>query len=268
MLSWSDKWTGTAFQGGVPFQWAADESKLSTSQSCGYRKHSNVDEGATKGQQRLDYIRGDRSLEGWTPGANGSSPSASAWHQGDIINSDVWYTGAPAANHMLKGYTAFVKYHKSRPGMLLCRAATTACCGFAAYDGQEKLAYVPRGHSHTHVAARSAIQQQTQVFRRWFTMTGDVDLNGGMQDQRSQLRHHRQLAHAAGRHSGPGGKGYFIAGCHQRKRHQSGQRNPGMSETNAAQLVKARSHARSRRICAQLRRPHGRGTNRLPSNSG
>jgi type IV pilus assembly protein PilY1 len=130
VLSWSDKWTGTAFQGGVPFQWASDESKLSTSQKLWLQKNSrHVDEGATKGQQRLDYIRGDRSLEGCGPrGLHGSKPFRQRMSiQGDIINSDVWYTGAPAADHMLKGYTAFVR--TTSPAQACCMSgATTACC--------------------------------------------------------------------------------------------------------------------------------------------
>ncbi|MFO1231362.1 MAG: PilC/PilY family type IV pilus protein [Alicycliphilus sp.] len=244
VLSWSDKWTGTAFQGGVPFQWAADESKLSTSQKLWLQKNSsNVDEGATKGQQRLDYIRGDRSLEGVDPGGySGSKPFRQRMSiQGDIINSDVWYTGAPAANHMLKGYTAFVKYHKSRPGMLYVGGNDGMLHGFAAYDGQEKLAYVPRGVIPTlTLLTDPQYNNKHKYFVDGSPMTGDVDLNGGMQDPNDPnygiyTANWRTLLVGT---LGLGGKGYFVLDVTNPSANNLGNGTPGMSETNAAQLVK------------------------------
>ncbi len=244
VLSWSDKWTGTAFQGGVPFQWAADESKLSTSQKLWLQKNSsNVDEGATKGQQRLDYIRGDRSLEGVDPGGySGSKPFRQRMSiQGDIINSDVWYTGAPAANHMLKGYTAFVKYHKSRPGMLYVGGNDGMLHGFASHDGQEKLAYVPRGVIPTlTLLTDPQYNNKHKYFVDGSPMTGDVDLNGGMQDPNDPnygiyTANWRTLLVGT---LGLGGKGYFVLDVTNPSANNLGNGTPGMSETNAAQLVK------------------------------
>ncbi|MBS0494786.1 MAG: pilus assembly protein PilC [Proteobacteria bacterium] len=244
ILSWSDKWNGSKYTGGVPFQWASDESKLSTAQKVWLQKNvGGTDEGATKGQQRLDYIRGDRSLEGST--ANGYTTAKPyrerKSRQGDIINSDVWYTGAPAADYLLKGYTNFVRTHKSRIGMLYVGGNDGMLHGFAAADGTENIAYVPRGVIPTlNLLTDPQYNNKHRYYVDGSPMTGDVDMNGGIQDPSDP---------SYGAYSpdwrtllvgtlGLGGKGYFVLDVTNPTANNLANGTPGFNEINAPQLVK------------------------------
>lgn len=261
VLSWSDKWTGTAYQGGVPFRWAADESRLSTNQKLWLQKNmGGTDEGATKGQQRLDYIRGDKTLEGVDPsGYTSSKPFRQRQSiQGDIINSDVWFTGAPASDYLLKGYSAFVRSNKSRTGMLYVGGNDGMLHGFASYDGKEKLAYVPRG---VIPALTLLTDPQYNNKHKYFVdgspMTGDVDLNGGIQDPSdpnyaTYTPNWRTLLVGT---LGLGGKGYFVLDVTNPTAGNLPDGTPGLNETNAAQLVKldrTRGYAEAAPNCTTL----------------
>lgn len=235
-LSWSDKWSSTEYKGGVPFKWASDESYLSTAQKIWLQKNINgSDEGATKGEQRLNYVRGDQSLEG-----DGKPFRQRQSRQGDIVNSDVWYTGAPSADYLLKGYTDFVRNHSARPGMLYVGGNDGMLHGFAAKDGEEKIAYVPRGvlPNLTHLT-HPQYNESHKYFVDGSPMTGDVDMNGGKQDPKAEgydayTPDWRTLLVGT---LGLGGKGYFVLDV----------TNPttntvhgvaGFLETNASQLIK------------------------------
>ena len=245
VLGWSDKWDSTKDKGGVPFKWASDESNLSTPQKLWLQKNvSGADEGATKGEQRLDYIRGDRSLEGsevtgYTPAKPYRERKS---RQGDIINSDVWYTGAPAGSSLLKGYAKFVRDNKARPAMLYVGGNDGMLHGFAAADGQEKLAYVPRGviPTLTYLSA-PAYNDSHKYFVDGTPMTGDVDLNGGMQDPKASgydayTPDWRTLLVGT---LGAGGKGYFVLDVTNPTATAApgGSAAPAFTETNAASLV-------------------------------
>lgn len=79
---------------------------------------------ATKGENLLNYLRGDRSLEGST---SDKPFRVRTSRQGDIVNSEIWYTGTPISNLSLSGYSDFAKAQKDRIPMLYV-GATTACC--------------------------------------------------------------------------------------------------------------------------------------------
>jgi type IV pilus assembly protein PilY1 len=216
VLSWSDKWNSSAPKGGVSFKWASDETYLSVAQKLWLQTNPDgTAGGATKGEQRLNYIRGDRSMEGVDPSGYTTSKPYRQRHsrQGDIINSDVWYTGAPSADYLLKGYTAFVRDNATRPGMLYVGGNDGMLHGFAAADGQEKLAYVPRGvlSKLTHLTD-PAYNESHKYFVDGSPMTGDVDLNGGIQNPNdpnygSYTANWRTLLVGT---LGLGGKGYFV----------------------------------------------------------
>lgn len=244
VLSWSDKWESSKYKGGVPFKWAADESNLSTAQKLSLQKNaSGSDEGATKGQQRLDYIRGERSLEGSeSTGYTTAKPYRQRQsRQGDIINSDVWYTGAPAGNSLLKGYAAFVRSNKSRPGMLYVGGNDGMLHGFAAVDGQEKIAYVPRGAiPNLTLLTAPEYNSKHKYSVDGSPMTGDVDMNGGLQDPKSEgyddyIPDWRTLLVGT---LGLGGKGYFVLDVTNPTNTALSTGTPGFTEANAAQLVK------------------------------
>ena len=76
---------------------------------------------APRHPQPEDFIRGDRSLEGSdSTGYTVAKPFRERFsRQGDIVNSDVWYVGAPASNYALKGYLDFTSAHIGFAGGLV-----------------------------------------------------------------------------------------------------------------------------------------------------
>ncbi len=244
VLSWSDKWDATKYRGGVPFKWATDETNLSTAQKLWLQKNvSGIDDGATKGQQRLDYIRGDRTLEGdESTGYTVALPYRERKsRQGDIINSDVWYTGAPASDSLLKGYANFVRTEKSRPAMLYVGGNDGMLHGFAAADGQEKIAYVPRGViPNLTLLTDPQYNNKHRYFVDGSPMTGDLDTNGGIQDPAdpsygAYVPNWRTYLVST---LGQGGKGYFVLDVTNPTATTSPTGALGFTESNAQQLVK------------------------------
>ena len=216
VLGWSDTWDSTKYKGGVPFKWASGESNLSTAQKLWLQTSvGGTDEGAAKGEQRLNYIRGDRSLEGSeTSGYTVAKPYRERKsRQGDIVNSDVWFTGTPASNSLLKGYSTFVRSSKLRPAMLYVGGNDGMLHGFAATDGQEKIAYVPRGVvPRLNLLTDPQYNNKHKYFVDGSPMTGDIDINGGLQDPDdanygTYTPDWRTLLVGT---LGLGGKGYFV----------------------------------------------------------
>ncbi len=210
ILSWSDQWVSNARKGGVPFRWATDQSKLSSTQKLWLQKRANgTDDGATVGENRLNYLRGDRSKEG-----TGSTYRLRKSRQGDIVNSVVWYTGAPSSSYALKGYSAFVSANSTRTPMVYVGGNDGMLHGFSAADGSEKIAYVPQGviPSLSKLTAPE-YNEQHRYFVDGSPMTGDVDTGTGIQDPNDKdynpayVPDWRTLLVGT---LGAGGKGYFV----------------------------------------------------------
>lgn len=200
ILSWSDKWETSKIKGGVPFKWADDDSNLSTAQKSLLGVESNTI-GAKikeKGINVLNYIRGDRDLEGVDPkDYTDDKPFRQRQsRQGDIVNSEIWYTGAPSGNYSLSGYGAFASTYKDRTPMLYVGGNDGMLHGFSAVDGEEKIAYVPRGVIG-NLKKLSEPNYVHQYFVDGSPMTGDVKLSGGWATMLVGTL-------------GAGGKGYFI----------------------------------------------------------
>lgn len=240
VLSWSDKWTSTADQGGVPFKWASDETRLSTAQKAqlGLNPSDSAVTVGTNGQNRLNFIRGDRSLEGSdSSGYTAAKPLRERQsRQGDIINSVVWYTGAPSGSYALNGYTAFARCNKARPPMIYVGGNDGMLHGFSAADGAEKIAYVPKGV----VPSLSRLSDpQYNNKHRFFVdgspMTGDVDMGTGVVDPNDPCNTNDWRTVLVGT-LGAGGKGYFVLDV--TKPTAAAGNAPAFLESNAQQLVK------------------------------
>ena len=243
VISWSDQWNATAEKGGVAFKWASDESYLSTSQKTLLKTNiSRTVETDAKGEERLNYIRGDRSLEGSSAaGYTAAKPYRERKsRQGDIINSDVWYTGAPSGSSLSKGYAAFVKSNASRPKMIYVGGNDGMLHGFTTALGEEVISYVPRGV----IASLPRLTDPTyNNTHRYFVdgspMTGDIDLNGGMKDNSDQavydayVPNWRTLLVGS---LGLGGKGYFVLDV-TNPTINTLPSGPAFKEANASQLV-------------------------------
>jgi len=216
ILGWSDQWvtrTGTSTsgdKGGVQFKWASDQTYLSTAQKAkiGLASATPI---ATSGENIVNFIRGDRTLEGSdTTGYTTAKPFRERKsRQGDIINSGVWYTGAPSGTYALPGYSSFVNAQKNRTPMVYVGGNDGMLHGFSATDGSEKLAYIPNG-ALTSLKALAGSGYVHQYFVDGSPMTGDVEL-GGVKETTSGSQAYipdwRTLLVGT---MGAGGKGYFV----------------------------------------------------------
>ncbi|MEG2976209.1 MAG: PilC/PilY family type IV pilus protein [Comamonas sp.] len=90
----------------------------------------------TKGQQRLNFLRGDRSQEGNLFRVRSSL-------LGDIINSNVVYSGAPSKAYTGTGYTAFRNAYDNRTAAVFAGANDGMLHAFNASNGNELFAYIP-----------------------------------------------------------------------------------------------------------------------------
>lgn len=232
ILSWSDQWNSNGYKGGVAFRWNDNgTSYLSAAQNAllGLNTNATGVTVATNGQNKLNYIRGDRTLEGSdSSGYTAAKPFRERKsRQGDIINSVIWYTGAPASNYALNGYAAFTRSNASRAAMIYVGGNDGMLHGFSAADGSEKLAYVPRGVIPTlSQLTAPAFNSTHKYFVDGSPMTGDVDLGTGSPGDDSYTPDWRTLLVGT---LGAGGKGYFVLDV----------TNPAaFAESNAQQLVK------------------------------
>lgn len=192
VLSWSD-----ATSTGIPFKWSSDTAiGYSNAQKLALlgvtSGDTTQDPSKTQGINIVNYIRGDRRLEGTTT----EKPLRVRFsRQGDIVNSEIWYTGAPISNYAM-GYSSFVKAQENRTPVLYVGGNDGMLHGFSAKDGKELLAYVPRGV----VGGLKALTDKDYQHRYYVDgspMTGDIkDGNTWKTLLVGSL--------------GAGGKGYFV----------------------------------------------------------
>ena len=119
---------------GTAFTWT---SGLTTAQKNALKGTDND----TVGQERLDYLRGDRSKEVLVGGAYRNRDK----RLGDIVNSNLWVVGKPDMGYADNGYSTFRTTQVSRLSMVYVGANDGMLHGFSTADGSEKLAYVPLG---------------------------------------------------------------------------------------------------------------------------
>jgi type IV pilus assembly protein PilY1 len=220
VLTWSDE-TGA----GTPFKWTdSTEIAYSTAQKRVLLGLSSSDvittALSTLARNIINYIRGDRSLEGTTD-ANPLRVRTS--RQGDIVNSEIWYTGGPISNHGM-GYASFVQAQKDRTPVLYAGGNDGMLHGFSAKDGSELMAYVPRGVVGG-LKKLTDKDYQHQYYVDGSPMTGDIK-DGD--DWKTML---------VGT-LGAGGKGYFLLDV----TNPGSAANPGLT---AASVVKDRTRGNS-----------------------
>lgn len=118
---------------GTSFDW----SNLSTAQQD-LIKGSDT---ASVGQDRLAYIRGDRTKE---QAASGPLRDRNS-RLGDIVNSNMWVVGKPNIGHTGNNYSTFRSNSASRPTMIYIGGNDGMLHAFNASTGAEQFAYVPQG---------------------------------------------------------------------------------------------------------------------------
>lgn len=176
---------------GVSFEWDSGTAKLSAAQKA-------LLNGASLGEERVNFIRGDRSLEEGTA----SKPfRVRDSRQGDIGNSSIWYVDKPASNYSFKGYKSFVATHKNRLPMLYVGGNDGMLHGFSGVDGEEQIAYIPKA-----VVPELPKLSDPAYAHRYFVdgspFTGDVNVA----DSASPPDWRTLLVGTLG----AGGKGYFV----------------------------------------------------------
>lgn len=171
---------------GISWEWANLTSAQQTLMKTGVTD--------TQGENRLNYVRGDRTKEVATSGPFRNRSS----RLGDIVNSNIWYVGKPSGEYPGAAYATFNTAHAGRAAMIYVGANDGMLHGFQASDGVEKLAYVPKGVLSKFVSYSNPAYTH-QYFVDGQPFTGDADL-GGATGWKTVL---------VGSLGG-GGKGYFI----------------------------------------------------------
>ncbi|MGQ0711109.1 MAG: pilus assembly protein [Rhodoferax sp.] len=118
---------------GISFEWG----NLSTPQKDAI-KGADSD---TVGQERLAYLRGDRTKEESVGGNYRNRDS----RLGDIVNSNIWVASRPLLSYTMNNYSTFKSDKKNRTEMLYVGANDGMLHGFSTSDGVERIAYVPKG---------------------------------------------------------------------------------------------------------------------------
>ncbi len=204
---------------GVSFEWQASGSRLSLAQNALLQRS----DGPSVGQDRLNFIRGDRSKEGKPLRQRGS-------RQGDIVNSSIWYVAKPVSNYSLNGYSVFAMANNDRLPMLYVGGNDGMLHGFSALDGSEKIAYVPKGVIK-NLADLADPNYQHAYFVDGAAFTGDINLNALTNPSTPNWR--TLLVGALGL----GGKGYFVLDVSQPGSTASNGIASNFSAANASNLV-------------------------------
>ncbi len=172
-----------------PIKWGW--SVLSNSQKANLNTLNGVVD--TKGPDRLDFLRGDRTKEKTAGGAFRTRSS----RQGDIVNSALWYLdGKPANTYAKTSYATFRSDNASRASMLYVGGNDGMLHGFSSADGSEKIAYVPLGLYPT-LSRLSDPGYQHSYYVDGSPLSGDIELSTGWK------------TYLAG-FLGGGGRGYFV----------------------------------------------------------
>ena len=157
--------------------------------------------GDGRGEDRLNYIRGDRTKEQKT-GNTGATFRNRKSRQGDIVNSAIWYAGAPMNGHAATSYRTFAADYRTRLPMVYVGGNDGMLHGFSAEDGSEKIAYVPHGVLQNLAKLTDRIDPvyNHQYYVDGSPFTGDVNIGTTSPQWRTYL---------AGT-LGAGGRGYFV----------------------------------------------------------
>ncbi|WCM92472.1 PilC/PilY family type IV pilus protein [Acidovorax sp. NCPPB 2350] len=126
------KSTNTATGYATAFNWGSIDSALQ-----GYlNKPTSTAAADNLGQDRLNFIRGYRSLEATTFRKRSS-------RMGDVVNSGVAYSGAPTGKYNTPEYVSFYKANQSRTKAIFVGANDGMLHAFDASSMQELFAYIP-----------------------------------------------------------------------------------------------------------------------------
>lgn len=204
ILGWNDKTNS-----GALFKWSNDdETYMSNSQKALLGKLNNIIPTPNieeKGENILNYIRGEKQYSDSEPESiKKEKPFRKRTsRQGDIVNSEIWYTEGPISNYSIEGYKAYRNEFINREPMLYVGGNDGMLHGFSAKDGTEKIAYIPRGVlSKLKDLTDPEYINKHQYYVDGSPMTGDVKTGTG-----SSANDWKTMLVGT---LGAGGKGYFV----------------------------------------------------------
>ncbi|MGQ0618548.1 MAG: pilus assembly protein [Panacagrimonas sp.] len=122
---------------GIPFRWANLDASQRALLDIHFNPVTRTGSVDSRGEERLDYIRGDRALE------SAGNFRVRGTLLGDIVNSDPVFVGTPSQAYPFPGYAAFRVARAARERMVYVGANDGMLHGFRVSDGRELLAYVP-----------------------------------------------------------------------------------------------------------------------------
>lgn len=174
---------------GMPFTWAALDAAQKTSLDI------DPDTGTAdgRGEQRAEYVRGDRAQETATP-RNARPFRGRRNVLGDAVNAGPVHVGGPSGNAGAGGarYEAFRTRYAARTPMVYLAANDGMLHGFAARTGHEVFAYVPRSvvpalnqltspaYAHRNFVDATPVTADAEIGGTWRTVLAG-GLGGGGQ---------------------------------------------------------------------------------------
>jgi type IV pilus assembly protein PilY1 len=123
-------------EAGIPFKWSNVTSDNGSLKAALNNESATLPAGDGLGEDRLNYLRGDKSKEG-TPFRSRSS------RLGDIVNSPVVYSKEFGNDVNTAAYKTFVANNATRPGALFVGANDGMLHAFNSATGAEIFAYIP-----------------------------------------------------------------------------------------------------------------------------
>lgn len=125
---------------GIPFEWTTSTtatSGIATSTTLGRELMTNPAD--TSGQDALQYLRGNRSLEK----SNGGQYRNRTHVLADIVDSGPLYVGVPSGSSTDSTYLTFQTTYATRPPILYVGANDGMLHAFDATTGAERFAFIP-----------------------------------------------------------------------------------------------------------------------------
>ena len=168
---------------GIPFRWPANPAvPVATELDLSQVAALNTDafgSNDSRGAARLEYFRGDRSLEGANPATQFRVRNS---RLGDMVNSAPIYVGRPSLNLRDTSYAPFRTAMAGREPIVYVGGNDGLLHAFNAATGIEKFAYMPatvfpqvssltsQGYSHRYYVDASPSVDDAKIGGSWHTV--------------------------------------------------------------------------------------------------
>jgi type IV pilus assembly protein PilY1 len=142
-VSWSSRLIATwdpVAKAGIPFEWTSGTPTSGIANSTTLGQELSTNPADTKGQDALDYLRGDRALEQ----AQGGPYRTRTHVLGDIVDSAPLYVGPPNGGYRGAAYSTFQQTYANRPAVIYVGANDGMLHAFDASTGVERFAFIPQ----------------------------------------------------------------------------------------------------------------------------